>query len=127
MLIINLTILTILTILAIIWYYKKSNKNINIIIYPDLIHQKYERLDFIKNNEKLFNKVINYSSKKDFISFTYEGYFIDFESGTASIEIPSYITDGTTGTDNMTQLPDATKIYWDDSTQNNGNAKQLPS
>ena len=79
MLIINLTILTILTILAIIWYYKKSNKNINIIIYPDLIHQKYERLDFIKNNEKLFNKVINYSSKKDFISFTYEGYFIDFD------------------------------------------------
>ena len=30
-----------------------------------------------------------------------EGYFIDFESGTASIEIPSYITDGTTGTDNI--------------------------
>ena len=29
----------------------------------------------------------------------------------------------TTGTDNMTQLPDATKIYWDDSTQNNGNAE----
>ena len=29
----------------------------------------------------------------------------------------------TTGTDNMTQLPDTTKIYWDDSTQNNGNAE----
>ena len=30
-----------------------------------------------------------------------EGYFIDFESGTSSIAIPSYITDGTTGTDNI--------------------------
>lgn len=79
MLILNLTILTILIILAIIWYYKKSNKNIDIIIYPDLIHQKYENLDFMKNNEKLFNKVINYGSKKDFISFTYKGYFIDFD------------------------------------------------
>ena len=31
-----------------------------------------------------------------------EGYFIDFESGTAEVIIPSYITDGTTGTDNIT-------------------------
>ena len=30
----------------------------------------------------------------------------------------------TTGTDNMTQLPDATKIYWDDSTQNNGTGEE---
>ena len=30
-----------------------------------------------------------------------EGYLIDFESGTSSIVIPSYITDGTTGTDNI--------------------------
>ena len=30
-----------------------------------------------------------------------EGYFIDFEDGTGSIIIPSYITDGTTGTDNI--------------------------
>ena len=29
-------------------------------------------------------------------------YFIDFESGTAEVIIPSYITDGTTGTDNIT-------------------------
>ena len=32
---------------------------------------------------------------------TQDGKFIDFESGTASIEIPSYITDGATGTDNI--------------------------
>ena len=31
-----------------------------------------------------------------------DGYFIDFESGTADVTIPSYITDGTTGTDNIT-------------------------
>ena len=31
-----------------------------------------------------------------------DGYFIDFESGTAGVTIPSYITDGTTGTDNIT-------------------------
>ena len=30
-----------------------------------------------------------------------EGYLIDFESGTASVIIPSYITDGTSGTDNI--------------------------
>ena len=30
-----------------------------------------------------------------------EGYFIDFESGTASVIIPSFITDGTSGTDNI--------------------------
>jgi len=30
-----------------------------------------------------------------------EGYFIDFEDSTSSIVIPSYITDGTTGTDNI--------------------------
>ena len=30
-----------------------------------------------------------------------EGYLIDFESGTASVVIPSYITDGTSGTDNI--------------------------
>ena len=30
-----------------------------------------------------------------------EGYFIDFEDGTGSIIIPSFITDGTTGTDNI--------------------------
>ena len=30
-----------------------------------------------------------------------EGYFIDFEDGTASVIIPSFITDGTTGTDNI--------------------------
>ena len=29
------------------------------------------------------------------------GYLIDFESGTASVIIPSYITDGTSGTDNI--------------------------
>ena len=28
-----------------------------------------------------------------------EGYYIDFEDGTASLTIPSYVTDGTTGTD----------------------------
>ena len=31
-----------------------------------------------------------------------EGYFIDFEEGTAEVIIPSYITDGTTGTDSIT-------------------------
>ena len=31
-----------------------------------------------------------------------EGYFINFEDGTAEVIIPSYITDGTTGTDNIT-------------------------
>ena len=30
-----------------------------------------------------------------------EGYNIDFEDGTAGISLPSYITDGTTGTDNI--------------------------
>ena len=30
-----------------------------------------------------------------------EGYFIDFEDSTAIVSIPSYITDGTTGTDNI--------------------------
>ena len=30
-----------------------------------------------------------------------EGYLIDFEDGTATIVIPSFITDGTTGTDNI--------------------------
>ena len=30
-----------------------------------------------------------------------EGYLIDFESGTSSIVIPSFITDGTSGTDNI--------------------------
>ena len=30
-----------------------------------------------------------------------EGYFIDFEDGTASVIIPSFITDGTSGTDNI--------------------------
>ena len=30
-----------------------------------------------------------------------EGYYIDFETGTAGVELPSYITDGTTGTDNI--------------------------
>ena len=30
-----------------------------------------------------------------------EGYFIDFESATAGVEFPSYITDGSTGTDNI--------------------------
>ena len=30
-----------------------------------------------------------------------EGYLIDFESGTAAITIPSFITDGTSGTDNI--------------------------
>jgi hypothetical protein len=29
------------------------------------------------------------------------GHFIDFESGTAGVEFPSYITDGSTGTDNI--------------------------
>ncbi len=37
-----------------------------------------------------------------------EGYFIDFESGTAGIEFPSTITDGLTGTDNIAQETDAT-------------------
>ena len=31
-----------------------------------------------------------------------EGYFINFEDGTAEVIIPSYITDGTTGTDSIT-------------------------
>ena len=31
-----------------------------------------------------------------------EGYFINFEGSTAEVIIPSYITDGTTGTDNIT-------------------------
>ena len=31
-----------------------------------------------------------------------EGYYIDFESNTATITLPSFITDGTTGTDNLT-------------------------
>ena len=31
-----------------------------------------------------------------------EGYFINFEDGTVEVIIPSYITDGTTGTDNIT-------------------------
>jgi len=30
-----------------------------------------------------------------------EGYFIDFEDGTSTIVIPSFITDGTSGTDNI--------------------------
>jgi len=30
-----------------------------------------------------------------------DGHFIDFENGTASVEFPSYITDGATGTDNI--------------------------
>ena len=30
-----------------------------------------------------------------------EGYYIDFEAGTAGVELPSYITDGITGTDNI--------------------------
>ena len=30
-----------------------------------------------------------------------EGYYIDFETGTAGVELPSYITDGITGTDNI--------------------------
>ena len=30
-----------------------------------------------------------------------EGYFIDFEDSTATVSIPSYITDGTSGTDNI--------------------------
>ena len=30
-----------------------------------------------------------------------EGYYIDFEPGTAGVELPSYITDGITGTDNI--------------------------
>ena len=30
-----------------------------------------------------------------------EGYYIDFENGTAAITLPSYITDGSTGTDNI--------------------------
>ena len=30
-----------------------------------------------------------------------EGYYIDFEVGTAGVELPSYITDGITGTDNI--------------------------
>lgn len=30
-----------------------------------------------------------------------EGYYIDFENGTAGVELPSYITDGITGTDNI--------------------------
>ena len=29
------------------------------------------------------------------------GHFIDFENGTAGVEFPSYITDGSTGTDNL--------------------------
>ena len=32
-----------------------------------------------------------------------DGSYIDFESGTAGIEFPSTITDGTTGTDNIAQ------------------------
>ena len=32
-----------------------------------------------------------------------DGYFLDFESGTAGIEFPSTITDGLTGTDNLIQ------------------------
>ena len=31
-----------------------------------------------------------------------EGYYIDFEANTATITLPSFITDGTTGTDNLT-------------------------
>lgn len=30
-----------------------------------------------------------------------EGYYVDFESGTSAITLPSYITNGTTGTDNI--------------------------
>jgi len=30
-----------------------------------------------------------------------EGYYINFETGTAGVSLPSYITDGTTGTDNL--------------------------
>ena len=30
-----------------------------------------------------------------------DGYFLDFESGTAAIDFPSTITDGLTGTDNI--------------------------
>ena len=31
-----------------------------------------------------------------------EGYYVDFETNTAVITLPSFITDGTTGTDNLT-------------------------
>ena len=74
-----LTILTIFTILVLIWYYKYSNKNIDYIIYPDLIKHKYEKIFEIEKSPLLFDKVINYQLKKDFISFTYKGYFIDFD------------------------------------------------
>ena len=30
-----------------------------------------------------------------------EGYYVDFETGTSTITLPSYITNGTTGTDNI--------------------------
>ena len=37
-----------------------------------------------------------------------EGYYIDFEDGTSTVIIPSYITDGTTGTDALMQETETT-------------------
>ena len=45
-----------------------------------------------------------------------EGYFIDFENGTAGVEIPSYITDGSTGTDNIAQETDGTAFLLESGT-----------
>ncbi len=44
------------------------------------------------------------------------GHFIDFESGTTAIEIPSYITDGATGTDSIAQEVDGTAFLLESGT-----------
>jgi hypothetical protein len=51
-----------------------------------------------------------------------EGYFIDFESGTAGIEFPSMITDGTTGTDNIAQETDATAFLLESGTSSDSSS-----
>ena len=44
------------------------------------------------------------------------GHFIDFENGTTAIELPSYITDGSTGTDNIAQEVDGTAFLLESGT-----------
>jgi hypothetical protein len=51
-----------------------------------------------------------------------EGYLIDFESGTAGIEFPSMITDGTTGTDNIAQETDATAFLLESGTSSDSSS-----
>jgi len=45
-----------------------------------------------------------------------DGHFIDFEDGTASVQFPSVVTDGSTGTDNI-DLEDGTSIALESNTQ----------